>query len=162
MGDTIPFDKNQKFMSGRTLYISTPPFWIIPTAKISKNTGRLIWVVTRGGNKQISFHLLAGDADVSAGLALPKEIFVHGLLPSMDKRWVKTAAMSLTRLIWRINSAQMPPDICSLSQFPASEHGDVKADDFANKYNSDLANGVGNQLERSFTMMIDYSRWRSG
>ena len=36
-----------------------------------------------------------------------------------------------------------------LSQFPASEHGDVKADDFANKYNSDLANGVGNLLERS-------------
>ena len=43
-----------------------------------------------------------------------------------------------------------------LSQFPASGHGDVKADDFANKYNSDLANGVGNQLERSFTMMIDF------
>ena len=43
-----------------------------------------------------------------------------------------------------------------LSQFPASEHGDVKADDFVNKYNSDLANGVGNLLERSFTMMIDY------
>ena len=43
-----------------------------------------------------------------------------------------------------------------LSQFPASEHGDVKADDFVNKYNSDLANGVGNLLERSFTMMIDF------
>ena len=63
--------------------------------------------------------------------------------------------MSLTRLIWRIISAQTPPDTCFFL-FPASEHGDVKADDFANKYNSDLANGVGNQLERSFTMMIDF------
>ncbi|KKT18518.1 MAG: Methionine-tRNA ligase, partial [Parcubacteria group bacterium GW2011_GWB1_43_8] len=43
-----------------------------------------------------------------------------------------------------------------LSQFPASEHGDVKAEEFARKYNSDLANGIGNLLERSFTMMIDY------
>jgi len=32
----------------------------------------------------------------------------------------------------------------------------VKAEEFARKYNSDLANGVGNLLERSFTMMIDY------
>ena len=32
----------------------------------------------------------------------------------------------------------------------------MKAEEFARKYNSDLANGVGNLLERSFTMMIDY------
>ena len=43
-----------------------------------------------------------------------------------------------------------------LSQFPASEHGDIKAEGFAEKYNSDLANGIGNLFERVFTMALDY------
>ena len=64
--------------------------------------------------------------------------------------------MSLIRWTWPINSVPTPPDTCSFPNFQPPEHGDVKADDFVNKYNSDLANGVGNLLERSFTMMIDY------
>jgi len=43
-----------------------------------------------------------------------------------------------------------------LSQFPAAEHGGVKAEEFAAKYNSDLANGVGNLIERSCKMISDY------
>ena len=56
--------------------------------------------------------------------------------------------MSLIRWTWPINSGSDAARYLLLSQFPASEHGDVKADDFVNKYNSDLTNGVG-QLVRT-------------
>ena len=43
-----------------------------------------------------------------------------------------------------------------LSQFPASEHGDIKEEQFIKKYNADLANGIGNLFERVFTMAKSY------
>ena len=93
---------------------------------------------------------------MSAGLALPKEIFIHGLFTVNGQKMSKTVGNVIDPIDMADKFGADAARYLLLSQFPASEHGDVKADDFANKYNSDLANGVGNQLERSFTMMIDF------
>ena len=93
---------------------------------------------------------------ISAGLALPKEIFIHGLFTVNGQKMSKTIGNIIDPIELAEKFGADAARYLLLSQFPASEHGDVKAEEFARKYNSDLANGVGNLLERSFTMMIDY------
>ena len=93
---------------------------------------------------------------LSAGLALPKEIFIHGLFTVNGQKMSKTVGNIIDPLDLAEKFGADAARYLLLSQFPASEHGDVKAEEFANKYNSDLANGAGNLLERSFTMIIDF------
>ena len=93
---------------------------------------------------------------MSAGLALPKKIFIHGLFTVNGQKMSKSLGNVIDPIDMADKFGSDAARYLLLSQFPASEHGDVKADDFVNKYNSDLANGVGNLLERSFTMMIDF------
>ena len=93
---------------------------------------------------------------MSAGLPLPKEIFIHGLLTVNGQKMSKTIGNIIDPIELAEKFGADAARYLLLSQFPASEHGDVKAEEFARKYNSDLANGIGNLLERSFTMMIDY------
>ncbi|RJQ32014.1 methionine--tRNA ligase [Candidatus Parcubacteria bacterium] len=93
---------------------------------------------------------------MSAGLELPKEIFIHGLFTVNGQKMSKTLGNIIDPLDLVKRFGSDAARYLLLSQFPASEHGDVKAEEFDRKYNSDLANGVGNLLERSFTMMIDY------
>ena len=93
---------------------------------------------------------------MSAGLALPKKIFIHGLFTVNGQKMSKSLGNVIDPIDMADKFGSDAARYLLLSQFPAFEHGDVKADDFVNKYNSDLANGVGNLLERSFTMMIDF------
>jgi len=93
---------------------------------------------------------------MSAGLPLPKEIFIHGLFTVNGQKMSKTIGNIIDPIELAEKFGADAARYLLLSQFPASEHGDVKAEEFARKYNSDLANGIGNLLERSFTMMIDY------
>jgi len=103
------------------------------------------------------FHSLLWPAMLmSAGLPLPKEIFIHGLLTVNGQKMSKTIGNIIDPIELAEKFGADAVRYLLLSQFPASEHGDVKAEEFARKYNSDLANGIGNLLERSFTMMIDY------
>jgi len=45
-----------------------------------------------------------------------------------------------------------------LSQFPLSQDGDVKEEKFAEKYNSDLAQGIGNLVSRVLALGEQYSK----
>jgi len=103
------------------------------------------------------FHSIFWSAMLmSAGLPLPKEIFIHGLFTVNGQKMSKTIGNIIDPIELAEKFGADAARYLLLSQFPASEHGDVKAEEFARKYNSDLANGIGNLLERSFTMMIDY------
>ena len=93
---------------------------------------------------------------MSASLPLPKEIFIHGLFTVNGQKMSKTIGNIIDPIELAEKFGADAARYLLLSQFPASEHGDVKTEEFARKYNSDLANGIGNLLERSFTMMIDY------
>src|SRR3989338_3943089 len=93
---------------------------------------------------------------MSAGLPLPKEIFIHGLFTVNGQKMSKKVGNIIDPIELAEKFGADAARYLLLSQFPASEHGDVKAEEFARKYNSDLANGIGNLLERFFTMMIDY------
>ena len=111
------------------------------------------------GTEINKFHSIYWPAMLmSAGLPLPKEIFIHGLFTVNGQKMSKTIGNIIDPIELAEKFGADAARYLLLAQFPASEHGDVKAEEFARKYNSDLANGAGNLLERSFTMMIDYRR----
>ncbi len=110
------------------------------------------------GSEINKFHSIYWPAMLlAADVPLPKSIFVHGLFTVNGQKMSKT-----------IGNVINPDDLISrygtdgaryllLSQFPASEHGDIKADEFDLKYNADLANGLGNLFERIFSMLRLYN-----
>lgn len=93
---------------------------------------------------------------LSNKLSLPKTIFVHGLFTINNQKISK----SLENVIDPLNLVSRfgvdGTRYLLLSQFPAAEHGDIKESEFILRYNADLANGLGNLLERITTMIINY------
>lgn len=87
---------------------------------------------------------------------LPKEIFIHGLFTVNGQKMSKTLGNVIDPLALIEKFGSDATRYLLLSQFPASEHGDIKEEQFIKKYNADLANGIGNLFERVFTMAKSY------
>lgn len=154
-GIPFPYDKNQAIYVWADALINYATVLGYPDGEnFNKFWPADLHIIGADINK---FHTIFWSAMLlSAKLALPKEIFIHGLFTVNGKKMSKTIGNIIDPidLVQKFGSDETR--YLLLSQFPASEHGDIKADNFANKYNSDLANGVGNLFERSFTMMIDF------
>lgn len=90
---------------------------------------------------------------LSAGLPLPKNIFVHGLFTINGQKISKSLGNVIDPFALIEKFGVDATRYLLLSQFPASEHGDIKESEFEVKYNADLANGIGNLFERVFTMI---------
>lgn len=105
----------------------------------------------------LKFHAIIWPAIlIAAGVETPKELFVHGYFTIDGKKMSKT-----------IGNVIDPNDLVTefgvdaaryliVSQFPFGQDGDVKAEEFKVKYNSDLANGVGNLVSRVISMAEKY------
>ena len=93
---------------------------------------------------------------LSAKLPLPKTIFVHGLFTINGQKMSKSLGNIIDplKLIEKFGTDGVR--YLLLSQFSAFDHGDIKESEFSKKYNNDLANGIGNLLERTFTMIVNY------
>ena len=157
-GILFPYDKNQTIYVWADALINYATILDYPDGKnFKKYWPPDLHIIGAEINK---FHSIFWPAMLmSASLQLPKEIFIHGLLTVNGQKMSKTIGNIIDPIELAEKFGADSARYLLLSQFPASEHGDVKAEEFARKYNSDLANGIGNLLERSFTMMIDY---RSG
>ena len=154
-GIPFPYDKNQTIYVWADALINYATVLDYPDSEnFKKYWPPDLHVIGAEINK---FHSLFWPAMLmSAGLSLPKEVFIHGLFTINGQKMSKTIGNIIDPVDLAEKFGADAARYLLLSQFPASEHGDVKADDFVNKYNSDLANGVGNLLERSFAMVIDY------
>ncbi len=87
---------------------------------------------------------------------LPREIFIHGLFTINGQKMSKSIGNVIYPLALVKKFGSDSSRYLLLSQFPASEHGDIKEESFVKKYNADLANGIGNLFERIFTLAIKY------
>ena len=87
---------------------------------------------------------------------LPKTIFVHGLFTINGQKMSKTLGNIIDPLDLIKKFGKDATRYLLLSQFSALAHGDIKESGFLTKYNDDLANGIGNLLERIFAMIINY------
>ena len=116
------------------------------------------------GKDILRFHAIYWPAILmSAGLNLPDEIFSHGFIATDGEKMSK----SLGNVINPLELVKKyDPDAIRyflLAEFPSSEDGDFSYKKFENRYNGDLANGIGNLFERVFTMAIDYGfKYASG
>ncbi|MBI5079541.1 methionine--tRNA ligase [Candidatus Wolfebacteria bacterium] len=103
------------------------------------------------------FHTIFWPALLLAvGERLPKEIFIHGLFTINGAKMSKAAGNVIDPLVLAEKFGGDAVRYLLLSQFPAGEHGDVAESRFVEKYNSDLANGLGNLFERILALAVKY------
>ena len=93
---------------------------------------------------------------IAAGIETPKDLFVHGYFTIDGKKMSKTLGNVIdpNDLVKEFGSDAARYLI--ISQFPFGQDGDVKVEEFKVKFNSDLANGLGNLVSRVLSMSEKY------
>ncbi|KKT22056.1 MAG: Methionine-tRNA ligase [Parcubacteria group bacterium GW2011_GWB1_43_8b] len=89
---------------------------------------------------------------LSAGLPLPKHIFVHGFITSEGNKMSKSIGNVIdpVELVEKYGSDVLRYYL--LREIPSNEDGDFSIKRFEERYNSDLANGLGNFASRVSTL----------
>lgn len=109
------------------------------------------------GKDILKFHAIYWPALLlAAGEKLPKELFIHGFFTINGQKMSKTLGNVIdpNTLVKKFG-----PDATRyllLSQFPLGQDGDIKEEKFEEKYNADLANGLGNLVSRTLNMIEQY------
>jgi methionyl-tRNA synthetase len=93
---------------------------------------------------------------LSAGVALPKKLFVHGLFTVNGEKMSKSRGNIIDPRALIKRYGVDATRFLLLSQFSAERHGNVAADLFDKQYNDTLANGFGNLLARVTKMLSQY------
>lgn len=111
------------------------------------------------GKGILKFHAIYWPAILlSAGISLPKQLFVHGYITAEGQKMSK----SLGNIINPLDLIEKYGS-CSLRYFLLSVISPFKDSDFSHtlfdeKYESDLADGLGNLVSRVLTMFKKYSK----
>ncbi|MFA6098216.1 MAG: methionine--tRNA ligase [Patescibacteria group bacterium] len=105
----------------------------------------------------LKFHCLYWPALLlAAGLAMPKKIFLHGFFTINGEKMSKSVGNVIDPNEIKEKFGAEAARYLLLSQFPFGQDGDIKEDLFAEKYNSDLANNLGNLVSRVLNMIEKY------
>ncbi len=105
------------------------------------------------GKDILKFHSLIWSAMLlSLGLEVPKNIFVHGFITSAGQKMSKSLGNTIDpfELVSKYGTDAVRYYL--LREIPATEDGDFTYEKFEERYNSDLASGVGNLTARVTTM----------
>ena len=105
------------------------------------------------GKDILKFHALIWPAMIlSLGIEIPKTIFVHGFITSAGQKMSKSLGNTVDpfELVDKYGADAVRYYL--LREIPASEDGDFTYEKFEERYNSDLASGIGNLTARVTTM----------
>ena len=106
------------------------------------------------GKDIVKFHALYWPAMLlSAGLALPKSIFVHGFINVDGQKMSKSLGnvVDPVELVKKYGVDAVRYYL--LREIPSTEDGDFSYEKFEQRYNSDLAGGIGNLLARTIALV---------
>lgn len=151
-GIDLPFDENQ------VVYVWVDALLNYKTGDGSDRFkdywkhGRVIHLLAKD---ILKFHAIYWPAMLLAGEEnLPDTEFIHGFFTINGQKMSKTLGNVIdpNNLVEKfgVDAARY----ILLSQFPLTQDGDVKEEKFIEKYNSDLANGLGNLIARVLTLSI--------
>ncbi len=105
------------------------------------------------GKGILRFHAIYWPAFLlSAGLPLPKSIAVHGYLTVDGQKMSKTIGNVIDPFSLMEKYGTDPVRYYLLREIPSGEDGDFSYEKFENRYNGDLANGLGNLVARVSTL----------
>jgi len=108
------------------------------------------------GKDILKFHALIWPAMLlSLGLELPKNIFVHGFISVDGQKMSKSLGNVIDPFELVKKYGVDPVRYFLLREIPAFEDGDFSYEKFEQRYNSDLANGIGNLVARVAKMAGD-------
>ncbi len=109
------------------------------------------------GKDILRFHALIWPAMLmSAKLALPKNIFVHGFILSNGKRMSKTLGNVIDPFYLAEKYGTDAVRYYLLREITPFEDGDITEEKFKEAYNANLANGLGNLTARIMKMSEQY------
>jgi methionyl-tRNA synthetase len=157
-GITLPFDPGQKtyvWVEALQNYISAIGYGDDP--KEFDRWWRKATILHLMAKDILKFHCIFWPAMLlAAGEKPPEVILLHGFFTVNGQRMSKTLGNV-------IDPNQMVKDFgvdatryLLLNQFPLGQDGDIQEKRFAEKYNSDLANDLGNLVSRVLTMVQSY------
>lgn len=89
---------------------------------------------------------------LSAKMPLPKNLFVHGFITVDARKMSKTLGNVVSPVELLDKYGADPVRYYLLREIPASEDGDFSYSKFEERYNGDLANGLGNFAARVLTL----------
>ena len=106
------------------------------------------------GKDILWFHAVIWPAMlVALDLPLPKKIFAHGFFTIGGEKMSKTIGNILdpNKLVDKFGADALRYAL--LREFPFGEDGDISEEKIAKRYENDLANGLGNLLNRTISMI---------
>ncbi|MBU0706820.1 methionine--tRNA ligase [Patescibacteria group bacterium] len=152
-GIPLPFDKKQNiyvWVEALQNYISGIGYGE-PSEKFSKWWPADCHIMAKD---ILKFHAIYWPALLLAvGEPLPKEQFIHGFFTIDGKKMSKSLGNVINPNDLVNQYGSDATRYLLLSQFPFGQDGDVKKSLFDEKYNSDLANGLGNLVSRTANLM---------
>lgn len=105
------------------------------------------------GKDILRFHALIWPAMLlSAGLPLSKNLFVHGFITSGGQKMSKTLGNVIDPFEVIKKYGAEATRYYLLREIPPTEDGDFTFEKFEERYNADLANGLGNLVARVLTL----------
>jgi methionyl-tRNA synthetase len=129
------------------------------TAYMSAVEGEDLWPADLHliGKEIVRFHAVYWPAFLmAAGLELPKRIFAHGWLLFQDSKMSKTRGNIVrSEPIQKVMGADALRYFL-LREIVFGQDGNFSYDALIGRYNSDLANGLGNLASRTLTMINQY------
>lgn len=93
---------------------------------------------------------------LSAGLEIPKSIYVHGFITSGGHKMSKSLQNVVAPVDISEQYGREPLRYYLLREIPTTDDGDFTIERFIDVYNSELANNLGNLVNRVFSMTKRY------
>jgi methionyl-tRNA synthetase len=96
---------------------------------------------------------------LSAGIPLPKELFVHGYITVNGQKMSKTLGNTIDPIELVTKHGIDSVRYYLLREIPSTDDGDFSEEKFKLRYNADLANGLGNFTSRVLTLAEKLNPW---
>lgn len=154
IGLELPFDRSQK------IYVWVEALINYLTVAGYPDEGYQDWwqnVTHIVGKDIIKFHCIIWPAMLmSAGLTMPKRVFAHGFFTIDGEKISKTTGNTIDPIEVKRVYGNDPLRYYLLREIPFGTDGDYSQDRFRVVYESELANDLGNLVQRVATMIVKY------